>query len=365
MTSHPSHSPPRSSSITLLSSGVSHSLFLTEDNVCSIWGSNRCGQLGLPKQPDTFSPSSFQLPTNERISFIICGYNYTMCITVKGECYCWGRNANYRLGLGDEVDRPSPTKVTFPNHPKISFITCGVSHSICLTVSNECYVWGNNVAGQLGLGDQTNRQTPTKLDLPDNERIWSISCTYKSSICISENNECYVWGANESGQLGLGDDQHRAVPTKLNLPSNDKPVSIVCGGYHTFCLTQSGDYYVWGKNRFGQLGLGDESNRLSPTKFRLPTNEQITFVSCGAHHSIYITQTMDCYVCGNNESGQLGLDLDSTERSSIPIKHRETKIKLVACGAHHTLGITKENQFFGWGRNNIGQLGLGYNSSND
>ena len=47
-----------------------------------------------------------------------------------------------------------------PNNEKISFITCGYYHTICLTENNLCYVWGWNYFGQLGLGHTNNFLIP-------------------------------------------------------------------------------------------------------------------------------------------------------------------------------------------------------------
>ena len=39
-----------------------------------------------------------------------------------------------------------------------------------------------------------------------------------STVCLTENNLCYVWGDNKYGQLGLGDTNNRSIPTLLSLP---------------------------------------------------------------------------------------------------------------------------------------------------
>ena len=41
----------------------------------------------------------------------------------------------------------------------------GIPVSIALTNNNEIYVWGENMYGQLGLGDDKNGNSPQKLKL--------------------------------------------------------------------------------------------------------------------------------------------------------------------------------------------------------
>src|SRR5437870_491709 len=91
-----------------------------------------------------------------------------------------------------------------------SYIKVGYNHTICLTKNNNCYVWGHNYFGQLGLNDKNNRYTPTLLNLPNNEKITFITCGEYNTICLTNNDNCYVWG----------NTMDRHSPTILNLPSN-------------------------------------------------------------------------------------------------------------------------------------------------
>ena len=75
------------------------------------------------------------------------------------------------------------------------------NHILCLTENNLCYVWGGNNCGKLGLGDFDDRSYPTLFSLPNNERISFITCGWKHTICLTENNLCYVWGKNNYGEL--------------------------------------------------------------------------------------------------------------------------------------------------------------------
>src|SRR5690349_12456275 len=64
---------------------------------------------------------------------------------------------------------------------------------------------------------------------------------------------------------------------------------IAFNGPLTSCVTGEGECYVWGWNQFGQLGLGDTRNRFIPTKLCLPGNEKISVVACGYGHSVCLT----------------------------------------------------------------------------
>ncbi len=109
-----------------------------------------------------------------------------------------------------------------------------------------------------------------------------ISCGYDYTILI-KNNQIYVWGNNKFGQLGLGHNDVVNVPTKLNF--DFKINKIVCGIYYTIAITDDG-LYVWGYNRFGQLGLGHNNNINIPTKLNFKINK----IVCSSNHTIAITE---------------------------------------------------------------------------
>ena len=80
---------------------------------------------------------------------------------------------------------------------------------------------------------------------------------------IYDGYELYGFGDNYFGQLGLGDNINRNVPT---LMMTDKSIrKIVCGCYHTLILKESGELFVFGNNEFGQLELSDNVSRNVPT----------------------------------------------------------------------------------------------------
>ena len=44
---------------------------------------------------------------------------------------------------------------------------------------------------------------------------------------------------------------------------------IAAGAEHTAAVAEDGDLYGWGWGRYGNLGLGDRSDRLLPEKYLL------------------------------------------------------------------------------------------------
>jgi hypothetical protein len=84
------------------------------------------------------------------------------------------------------------------------------------------------------------------------------------SCVLFGSGELKCWGANDSGQLGLGDTDDRggephdlgAALAAVPLGTNDAVTALAAGGRHTCALLRSGRVRCWGANDRGQLGLG-------------------------------------------------------------------------------------------------------------
>ena len=66
------------------------------------------------------------------------------------------------------------------------------------------------------------------------------------TIILKENNEVFVFGCNNYGQLGLGhyENQNRPIILMQEIPI----YQIACGHYHTMILKENGDVLVFGYN---------------------------------------------------------------------------------------------------------------------
>ena len=127
------------------------------------------------------------------------------------------------------------------------------------------WAWGDNSFGELGLGDTTERHSPTQVG---SAHDWAaVCCLGHHSVALKKDGTLWAWGENSYGQLGLGDTIDRHSPTQVG--SSHDWAAIAPGAadsYHTLALKQDGTLWAWGFNQFGQLGLGDTSDRHTPTQ---------------------------------------------------------------------------------------------------
>jgi cysteine-rich repeat protein len=102
----------------------------------------------------------------------------------------------------------------------------------------------------------------------------SASCTWEpKAISVGEVDACALgfdgilkcWG---DGELGIGNTtSHGAGPNQMgdNLPAVDvgtgRTARTVTAGYSSCALLDNAELKCWGANGYGQLGLGDMTNR--------------------------------------------------------------------------------------------------------
>jgi alpha-tubulin suppressor-like RCC1 family protein len=98
--------------------------------------------------------------------------------------------------------------------------------------------------------------------------ITRIICGRYHTFVIKNDGTVWATGRTANGELGLGDTTDRNTFTQLSSSFNN-PKQISCGEYHTFIVKQDGTVWATGWNYYGQLGLGDTTNRSSFTQVNI------------------------------------------------------------------------------------------------
>ena len=288
-------------------------------------------------------------------------YCHTLLLTNTNKLYAAGKNDYGQLGLGDNSDRNVLTKLDSSNYNNktIAKIYAKDNYSFILTEDGDVYAFGQNNCGQLGLNNTGEHLIPTKIDSNHygNKKITQISAGSLYSFILTEDGEVYAFGNNSTGQLGLGDTKNRWVPTKIDSThyGNKNITQISAVRFHSFILTEDGDVYAFGQNNCGQLGLNDTEEHLIPTKIDSNHygNKKITQISARGNHSLILTEDGEVYAFGQNEKGQLGLN-DKTDRW-VPTKidsnhYGNKKITQISAGDTHSLILTEDSEVYFSGR---------------
>jgi len=101
--------------------------------------------------------------------------------------------------------------------------------------TNILYCKGDNSKGQLGNGNTTNSLNFIEVIPPTNVAFTSISIGGKTSCALAGNGQAYCWGDNSAGQLGIGSNTHISIPTPVAMPSSLKGFTKLVTGGNTSC----------------------------------------------------------------------------------------------------------------------------------
>ena len=182
----------------------------------------------------------------------------------------------------------------------------------------------------------------------------AVSAGYWYTLAVTRDGALWAWGDNSYGQLGLGDTTNRSAPTQVGSASDWAAISA--GEFHTIALKQDGTLWAWGDNSYGELGLGDTTNRLVPTQVGNAGNWAAVYA--GENYTLAIKQDGTLWAWGVNGSGQLGLG-DTTKRLVPTQVGSASNWVAVSVGMGHTVALKQDGTLWAWGFNSRGQLGLG------
>jgi alpha-tubulin suppressor-like RCC1 family protein len=83
-------------------------------------------------------------------------------------------------------------------------------------------------------------------------------------LALKKDGSLWVWGGNDWGELGLGDTTERLSPTRVGVARDW--ATVAGSAYHSIALKSDGSLWAWGQNYRGLLGLGDVQDLDAPTR---------------------------------------------------------------------------------------------------
>ncbi|HZF49895.1 MAG TPA: hypothetical protein VE093_14650 [Polyangiaceae bacterium] len=175
------------------------------------------------------------------------GDGFLCAVKMDRSLWCWGSNAYGQLGLGDNVARATPTKVGAL--ADVVGLSLGGGHTCVLRSDEKVYCWGANGAGQLGLGHYatTNQMTGPVQGLPGNVAAMSGGGAYGQHTCaITADGGTWCWGNNNQYQLGSSSvaNSNTAVPVTSEVLGS--PVAVARTYNGSCAIRSNGAAVCWG-----------------------------------------------------------------------------------------------------------------------
>lgn len=320
------------------------------------------------------------------------GDTNTCAIFEDGSLRCWGDGSHGAIGDGTLVSGRYPTAPV--GLPAIQEVAVGSGHMCSLTKSDCVWCWGGNSYGQLGTLDVGSSRVPIRVETLEGIRLisadvrtesavnekgevlswgedthlseklpalWVVGELYRSfdlgygfACGLRDDNVVECWGANQYGQLGLGDHMARAAPTVVSGLTD--VVDIAVGSSAACAVRSDRSVWCWGRNEFGQVGDGTTVDRPEPRKVAVTDAEE---VSSYKNHVCIRTVSGHVWCWGNNSSKQIG---NGATDDFIPSPWEIgtiTNARTIATGDAWTCVVKNEHDVWCWGYNKFGELGDG------
>jgi len=238
------------------------------------------------------------------------------------------------------------------------------NNNLLFLITFFCFVfplgktYSGNKYGQLGVGDTISRSTPQSIKWVYGT-IKSIHAGDCFSLILTEQDEIYVFGYNKYSQLGLGDkfakEQKVLIPTKIesSVLRDKKITNISVGWYHVILSAQLNDkneIIVWGANHYGQLGL--EANKKDKKEAAAASSFSIGDIM----RAIFLGQPksapLEDEVNQNNMSTEAVISVGEPTVLNVP--EFEKGVDYLYAQSYVSFAKLSDGRIYAWGLNNLG-----------
>ncbi len=295
-----------------LTAGGWHTCGLDDAGAAHCWGYNLWGTLGNRSRQDSQIPQAvaggFTYPSIDAGRLSTCAISAT-----NKAAYCWGNNWGGQLGnrfvaTGGVDDATVEYPVPVSGGIAFEQVTVGGWHACGVEAGGKAYCWGYQADGRLGNGVADTLPQPEPMAVRGGLTFQHISAGLYHTCGVTGHGAAYCWGWNGWGQLG--DNSYNDSATPVPVAGGHEFLRVEAGGWHTCGVTADSEMFCWGANDSGRLGTTSApvcgTSTCSATPLRVERGHSFKKLAVGAHHSCAFTDDFDLYCWGRGNMGQLG-----------------------------------------------------------
>ncbi len=345
---------------------------LKSDGSVWAWGYNAHGGLGQNNTTNEDVPFEVLKGADSSCATYLCNITSiagspangsVLAVDTSGHVWTWGYGTNGILGNNNNVDQWTPVEVVNGADAACATYLCnirsvnnnGVSN-MALDYNGHVWAWGYNAEGELGNNTFTGSWTPVEVlkgadvacptaYLCNITQLGGASYNNDTNMALDSTGYVWSWGENTDGEVGNNTTANAKVPVEV-LKGGDAACAglYLCNvtqlptqGYtgSAYAVTSDGHLYAWGENRFGQLGIGNNTGpstcgankcALTPVEVLKGADSacatylcNVVAVSMGDDHAVAATSDGTVYTWGSNANGQLGINNYSDSYSAVKV----------------------------------------------
>lgn len=324
-----------------------HTCARMSDGSARCWGRNESGQSG---EPASATPSEIVVVAGlPDVVAVRTGGAHSCAVAASGQLWCWGANGAGQLGVsggGSHVPKVA-------NGGPVRGLALGADFTCWVQVSDgSARCVGDNTHAQLGSGGGGG-STPKAVPGIDDAIKVVAGDHHACAVTASGGLEC--WGRNDSGQLGKGSTGPTGAPSPVT--GLTKPLlDVTAGGAHTCVVYTDGSVACFGANASGQLGVGDTDPSATP----VPVSglAGVVGLDAGTDHTCALLADKTARCWGNNAKGAVGVG--NTGAALTPKKPSSLGSVIdIGLGDQTTCALELDGTVLCFGDNSDDQLALG------
>jgi hypothetical protein len=346
---------------TAIAAGVGHTCALLRGGRVKCWGRNDFGQLGVTAAG--LGDALPYVPLRTTAVAIAVGSDLSCAVLSDGAAKCWGY-AQY----GATGDSTSPNGLSMFDAPlprSATQLATGSGYGYALLDDRSIGRWGAAFAAY-PIAPGRKVKAFDRSPLYDGYHL----CALLDNGVVT----CWPGYSYYSDSYGtLGPNYNDALPPEsrpvIAFGSGQLTTQIATGSQHSCALLDSGAIKCWGRNDFGQLGIGDAVHRgvsvdqMGDALPALNLGGATKAIAAGQHHSCALLSDGKITCWGLNDAGQLGRgdtvnvgDTPNPSFSAVELgSHSAVAIELGA----HSCALLDDGAVKCWGTNTNGELGQG------
>lgn len=289
-------------------------------------------------------------------------------------------NTSYGFqGTNDNVAYNTPTQTCLGGN-NWKQLSVGNLHMGAVKTDGTLWMWGYDYYGQVGDGTRGELSTYNAISSPvqiigsgwSGGGEWrSVDCSGSNyTMAIKSDGSLWGWGDDDYGQICVthtdmytftkSSTTHYAalIPTHITGDTYDWQ-QISCGYYHTAGIKADGSLWLWGRDIYGELGDGANSNSKSSPVQTICGGNDWAQVSCG-YHTAAIKTDGTLWTWGLNWEGQVGNGTTINTSSPAQIAGGGNDWRAVSCMGQHSAALKNDGTLWVWGQGKVNSLGDGY-----
>lgn len=262
------------------------------------WGLNNYGQLGVGDK----DPRPESVLIGNALSWVSIGRPDQAAAVVRsdGTLWTWGDNNWGELGHANTTEQLLPKQVGFDNNWKK--VSVSLAHMAGVKKDGTLLTWGYNGSGRLGRSVSGSNNTYPVI-VPGDRNWVDAQAASNRTFALKADGTIWVSGSSNEGALGLGTDV-TSVSSFTQVGTDTDWVSLFAGIHNTWAIKADGTLWCCGANQSGQLGLGDQVDRHTFTQVGTDTDWKLVGATAGSF-TVALKQDGSLWGVGSDAYGHL------------------------------------------------------------